>query len=192
MNGIKFKLKNNIATILLNKESTKNSLDRNDLEKITEFLKKIEKSPISIIQSEAISVDIRNYKIKSILLRSGEKINCSCVIITAGTFLSGLIHIGERKILAGRMGEERSEGITESLKSFGFFSGRLKTGTPPRIDKNSIIWSETSISLGDKHPTPFSYSTKNFTPPNEACHTCLLYTSPSPRDRQKSRMPSSA
>ena len=61
------------------------------------------------------------------------------------------------------MGEERSEGITESL-IFWFFSGRLKTGTPPRIDKNSINWSETSISLGDKHPIPFSYSTKTLTP----------------------------
>ena len=78
------------------------------------------------------------------------------------------------------MGEERSEGITESLKSFGFFSGRLKTGTPPRIDKNSINWSETSISLGDKHPTPFSYSTKNFYPPNEACHT--VYTNQKTHD----------
>ena len=137
-------------------------------------LKKVEKSSISIIQSEATSVDIRNYKVKNVLLRSGEKINCSCLIITAGTFLSGLIHIGERKILAGRMGEERSEGITESLKSFGFSSGRLKTGTPPRIDKNSINWSETAISLGDKFPMPFSYSTDNFNPPNEACHT--VYT----------------
>ena len=137
-------------------------------------LKKVEKSHVSIIQSEATSIDIQNYKIKSVLLRSGEKITCSCLIITAGTFLSGLIHIGERKILAGRMGEERSEGITESLESFGFFSGRLKTGTPPRIDKNSINWSETSISLGDKNPIPFSYSTNNFNPPNEACHT--VYT----------------
>ena len=83
--------------------------------------KKIKHSSVSIIQSEAISVDIQDYKIKSVFLRSGEKINCSCLIITAGTFLSGLIHIGERKILAGRMGEERSEGITESLKSYGFF-----------------------------------------------------------------------
>ena len=137
-------------------------------------LKKVEKSGVSIIQAEAVSVDIRNYKVKSVLLRSGERIKCSCLIVTAGTFLSGLIHIGERKILAGRMGEERSEGITESLGSFGFFSGRLKTGTPPRIDKTTIDWSKTSISLGDKTPIPFSYSTGNFTPLNEACHT--VYT----------------
>tara|TARA_B100000575_G_scaffold255551_1_gene225391 strand:+ start:1317 stop:3161 length:1845 start_codon:yes stop_codon:yes gene_type:complete len=137
-------------------------------------LKRIERSRISIIQSEATSLSIRNYKVKSVFLRSGEKINCSCLIITAGTFLSGLIHIGERKILAGRMGEERSEGITESLESFGFFSARLKTGTPPRIAKQSINWSKTSVSLGDKFPIPFSYSTNNFSPLNEACHT--VYT----------------
>ena len=143
-------------------------------------LKKVERSPVSIIQSEATSIDIKNYKVKSVLLRSGEKISCSCLIITAGTFLSGLIHIGERKILAGRMGEERSEGITESLESFGFFSGRLKTGTPPRLDKNSINWSKTSVSLGDKQPIPFSYSTNNFNPPNEACHT--VYTNKETHD----------
>ena len=136
--------------------------------------KKIKHSSVSIIQSEAISVDIQDYKIKSVFLRSGEKINCSCLIITAGTFLSGLIHIGERKILAGRMGEERSEGITESLKSYGFFSGRLKTGTPPRIDKKTVNWKKTSLSFGDDEPIPFSYSTGKFSPPNEPCHT--IYT----------------
>ncbi len=138
------------------------------------IFKKIKNSSVSIIQSEAISVDIQNYKVKSVFLRSGEKINCSCLIITAGTFLSGLIHIGERKILAGRMGEERSEGITESLKSYGFFSGRLKTGTPPRIDKKTINWEKTSLSFGDDEPIPFSYSTGKFSPPNEPCHT--IYT----------------
>ena len=61
-----------------------------------------------------------------------------------------------------------------------FFSGRLKTGTPPRLDKNSIDWSETSISFGDKHPIPFSYSTNNFNPPNEACHT--VYTNKETHD----------
>ena len=62
-----------------------------------------------------------------------EEFFCSSAILTCGTFLNGLIHIGEKKIKAGRMGEESSVGITESLKAFGFMSGRLKTGTPPRI-----------------------------------------------------------
>ena len=133
-------------------------------------LKKVERSPVSIIQSEATSIDIKNYKVKSVLLRSGEKINCSCLIITAGTFLSGLIHIGERKILAGRMGEERSEGITESLESFGFFSGRLKTGTPARLLKNTINYENLEEQLGDKNPEPFSYMSSHITNEQVSCH----------------------
>jgi NAD/FAD-utilizing enzyme apparently involved in cell division len=79
--------------------------------------------------------------------------------------------VGERKILAGRMGEEGSVGITESLKSLGFRTGRLKTGTPPRLNKNSIDWNKTSVALGDEFPVPFSYQTHNFNPPNDPCHT---------------------
>ena len=69
------------------------------------------------------------------------------------------------------MGEERSEGLTESLCSLGFRSGRLKTGTPPRLDKNSIDWSKTSLELGDKDPVPFSYFTGDFKPRNVPCHS---------------------
>jgi len=93
------------------------------------------------------------------------------IIVTCGTFLSGKIHIGERKILAGRMGEERSEGITESLKKLGLTSGRLKTGTPPRLKANSIDWDLTNKELGDRNPIPFSYQTSGFDPPNIPCFT---------------------
>jgi len=79
--------------------------------------------------------------------------------------------VGERKILAGRMGEDGSVGITESLKALGFRTGRLKTGTPPRLNKNSIDWNKTSVALGDEFPVPFSYQTHSFNPPNEPCHT---------------------
>ena len=82
--------------------------------------KKLTASSVSIIQSEAIAVNIKNNKVKGVFLRSGEEIECLSLIVTAGTFLSGIIHIGERKILAGRMGEQRSEGITESLTLFRF------------------------------------------------------------------------
>ena len=132
--------------------------------------KKLANSSVSVIQSEATAVNIKNNKIEGVFLRSGEEIKCLSLIVTAGTFLSGVIHIGKRKILAGRMGEQRSEGITESLVSFGFNSGRLKTGTPPRLDRNSIDWEKASISLGDSDPTPFSYSTRKFNPPNEPCY----------------------
>ena len=149
--------------------SPRAQVDKRLYEKI--MLENILKNQITIIQGEAISVDIKNYKIKGVTLRSGEKLKCKSLILTAGTFLSGIIHIGQRKVLAGRMGEERSEGITESLASYGFFSGRLKTGTPPRIDKKSIDWSKTTPSFGDKNPIPFSYLTNAFSPQNVPCHT---------------------
>ncbi|MEE8335772.1 MAG: tRNA uridine-5-carboxymethylaminomethyl(34) synthesis enzyme MnmG, partial [Candidatus Neomarinimicrobiota bacterium] len=83
----------------------------------------------------------------------------------------GLIHIGERKARAGRMGESGAEGITSALTLRGLVCGRLKTGTPPRVVKNSIDWSVTSPVSGDKFPTPFSYNTQIFSPPNITCHT---------------------
>ena len=74
------------------------------------------------------------------------------------------------------MGEERSEGLTEHLVSMGFTAGRLKTGTPPRLVKNTIDWDKMNLALGDKSPTPFSYSTDNFSPPNEPCFTTNSYS----------------
>ena len=152
--------------------SPRAQIDKRKYEKI--MLERISTNNIPTIQGEATSVDIKNYKVRGVFLRSGEKIKCRCLVLTAGTFLSGLIHIGERKILAGRMGEERSMGITEALTSFGFFSGRLKTGTPPRLDKKSIDWSKTTPTFGDKEPIPFSYFTGSFSPQNDPCHT--VYT----------------
>ena len=130
----------------------------------------IKRSSIEVFAGEVVSLSYVNSEVSGAILRSGEKIKCKNIIITAGTFLSGLIHIGERKINAGRMGEERALGLTEHLCSVGFKSGRLKTGTPPRISKNSVDWSKTSVAMGDTQPIPFSYSTKHFNPPNEPCH----------------------
>ena len=128
-------------------------------------------SRVSIIQGEVVSLIISKNTIGGVLLRDERKVYCSAVIITAGTFMSGTIHIGERKIKAGRMGEERSEGLTEYLNSVGFKSEKLKTGTPPRLHKDSVDWTKTSVSGGDKKPFPFSYFTKNFTPRSVPCHT---------------------
>ena len=150
---------------------------------------------IKIIEGEATSLLVKNNSVCGVVLRSEEKVFSSSVVITCGTFLSGVIHIGDRKILAGRMGESASIGMTEFLRSVGFKTMRLKTGTPPRVLKSSINWNKTTEDYGDKNPTPFSYFTSDFNPKNEPCHTvrtCLLYTSPSPRDRTRSRMPSSA
>ena len=126
---------------------------------------------INIIQGEVVSLLVSNNTVNGVCLRGGEKLNSSAVILTCGTFLNGLIHVGQRKIRAGRMGESGAEGITEFLASLGFVTGRLKTGTPPRLDRKTIDWGKTVVNQGDKTPLPFSYETKNFNPPNIPCHT---------------------
>ena len=125
---------------------------------------------ITFLKGEVVSLTIKNNTVRGVVLRSGEKIKTKTVVLTCGTFLSGLIHIGERKISAGRMGESNSEGITSFLSSIGLKTMRLKTGTPPRLLKSSIDWTQTKIDLGDKNPTPFSHFTNNFFPKNTPCH----------------------
>jgi tRNA uridine 5-carboxymethylaminomethyl modification enzyme len=95
---------------------------------------------------------------------------CRALIITCGTFLNGLIHVGEQKTGAGRMGEKNSCGITESLCSLGFYSSRLKTGTPPRIKTSSVSFSKCAVSRGDDKPSPFSCFTSSFSSPNLPCY----------------------
>ena len=126
---------------------------------------------IIFIEGEVVSINTKNNRVVSAVLRGGDKVDTKAIIVTCGTFLSGTIHIGERKIPAGRMGEANSEGITENLVSLGFKTMRLKTGTPPRALRSSINWSLLEEEHGDKNPTPFSHFTKNFNPFNEACHT---------------------
>ncbi len=124
-----------------------------------------------LIEGEVVSIKTENNRVVSVVLRGGHTIKTKSIIITCGTFLSGTIHIGDRKIPAGRMGEARSEGITENLIAQGFKTMRLKTGTPPRALHSSINWDLLEKEYGDKNPVPFSHFTKEFFPPNEACYT---------------------
>ena len=124
-----------------------------------------------LIEGEVLSINTEKNKVVSVVLRGGHTIKTKAIIITCGTFLSGTIHIGDRKIPAGRMGEARSEGITENLISLGFRTMRLKTGTPPRVLRSSVNWSQLEKEYGDKNPVSFSHFTKKFNPPNEACYT---------------------
>ena len=133
--------------------------------------KVLQNKNIEVVVGEVVSLIVNKESVGGVVLRSGEKLFCKSVIITCGTFLSGVIHVGDRKILAGRMGESSSIGITEYLSSVGFKTMRLKTGTPPRALKSSINWKKASVDFGDKHPVPFSFFTKNFKPKNEPCHT---------------------
>ncbi|MCH7762218.1 MAG: tRNA uridine-5-carboxymethylaminomethyl(34) synthesis enzyme MnmG [Candidatus Marinimicrobia bacterium] len=132
---------------------------------------KINNSPtVSLICGEVIGLMFSHYSISGVVLRGGKKILAKSVVLTCGTFLNGLVHIGERKIHAGRMGESPAVGITEFLVSEGFISGRLKTGTPPRLIANSVNWEKLVVSSGDDKPTPFSYRTSIFEPPNVPCY----------------------
>jgi tRNA uridine 5-carboxymethylaminomethyl modification enzyme len=125
---------------------------------------------VHVVRGEVVDVLVVGGAVSGVLLRSGEKISSKAVVITCGTFLGGLIHVGDQKIKAGRMGETRSQGITESLSLLGFRSGRLKTGTPPRLKTSSVDFTKCSVSSGDKHPVPFSHFTSVFTPPNVPCY----------------------
>ena len=150
--------------------SPRAQIDKRLYEKIisTNILKK---RGIDFIRGEVVSIDIKNGVVGGVFLRSGAYLKTCSVVVTCGTFLSGIIHIGDRKIPAGRMGETRSEGITENLASYGFKTLRLKTGTPPRALKSSICWEKTVVEFGDKNPAPFSHFTGSFSPKNEPCHT---------------------
>ena len=107
-------------------------------------------------------------------LESGETYRCRAIVVTTGTFLNGLIHIGPEKRPAGRAGEPPSHELAESIKSFGFTWGRLKTGTPPRLHRDSIDFSRFVVEPGDSEPVPFSFVTERITREQISCY--VLYT----------------
>jgi len=109
-------------------------------------------------------------RVVAVVTAAGETIPTGRVVLTTGTFLRGLIHIGEEKIPAGRVGEAPSLGLSETLRRAGFELGRLKTGTPPRLDGRTIDWTGLEAQPGDEPPVPFSYMTRTITTPQRPCH----------------------
>ena len=100
---------------------------------------------------------IENNKVTGVRTSMGQTIKAHTVVITNGTFLNGIIHIGEKQFGGGRIGEKSAKGITEQLVSLGFEAGRMKTGTPPRIDGRSLDYSKMEVQEGDENPEKFSY-----------------------------------
>lgn len=100
---------------------------------------------------------IENHAVAGVITGMGNQIKSRSVVLTNGTFLNGIIHIGEKQFGGGRMAEKAATGITEQLRTEGFESNRLKTGTPPRIDGRSLDYSKMEEQLGDENPTGFSY-----------------------------------
>ena len=109
-----------------------------------------------------------------ITLEDGDRLACKAVVVTTGTFLNGLIHIGPETRAAGRAGEPASHELAESLKALGFRRGRLKTGTPPRLNRRSIDFGRFEPAPGDARPVPFSFMTDAIDRPQILCH--LLHT----------------
>lgn len=112
--------------------------------------------------------------IQGVVLKSGERFACRAVVITTGTFLRGLIHCGEEKTPGGRIGEQPAHGLSTTLHRAGFNLGRLKTGTPPRLDGRTIDWSGLEQQWGDNPPQPFSFLTDKITTRQIAC--AITYT----------------
>jgi tRNA uridine 5-carboxymethylaminomethyl modification enzyme len=113
-------------------------------------------------------------RVTGIELETGERYDCSSLVVTTGTFLNGLVHVGPEQRASGRAGEPPSHDLAESLKSFGFEWGRLKTGTPPRLDRRSIDFSRFPAEHGDTPAVPFSFLTDSIDRAQIACH--LLHT----------------
>ena len=116
----------------------------------------------------------QNGAVTGLLTADGNEITARAVILTSGTFLKGLIHIGLNHFPAGRAGEASAEHLSDCMRDFGFEVGRLKTGTPPRLDRATINFEVMTPQPGDNPPVPFSYRTERIATPQMLCH--LTYT----------------
>ncbi len=116
---------------------------------------------LTVIEDMGVGLKVEGNVVTGVQLQKRGLLQARCVIITAGTFLNGIIHIGFKKISAGRAGEMPAVGMTESLQALGFISGRLKTGTPPRVHRDSIDYDQVEVQAPDPEPIPFSFSNES-------------------------------
>ncbi len=135
---------------------------------------------LCVIEGEADELIISNGRITGIRLADGRELIAGAVVITTGTFLRGLIHLGEKHWPAGRAGEAPAVGLSRSFERVGFTLGRLKTGTPPRLDGSTIDWSAVEMQPGDDPPEPFSVLTDAITTPQIQCG--ITRTTPATHD----------
>ncbi len=129
-------------------------------------------------------------RVQGVMTSDGARISCGAVVLTAGTFLRGLVHIGETETPAGRVGEAPAVGLALALQRLGLPIGRLKTGTPPRLDGDSIDWSGLAVDHGDDPPRPFSTLTAAITTPQTVCH--LTATTPATHEIIRANLARSA
>ena len=136
---------------------------------------------LDFYQEMVKNIWVEKDKLCGVITGLGQKIKSKSVVLTNGTFLNGLIHVGDKNFGGGRAGEKPATGITEQLVSFGFESGRMKTGTPPRVDGRSLDYSKMIEQPGDANPQKFSYLNSTTPLTNQlSCH--MTYTSPEVHD----------
>jgi tRNA uridine 5-carboxymethylaminomethyl modification enzyme len=128
-----------------------------------------EQHGLTRIAGDVFDLDVRDGRVAGVILADGRRFGTGTVVLTTGTFLRGLIHIGETRIPAGRVEEAPSLGLSATLERHGFPLGRLKTGTPPRLDGRTIDWAALEMQAGDDPPEPFSALTDRITTPQIAC-----------------------
>jgi tRNA uridine 5-carboxymethylaminomethyl modification enzyme len=128
-----------------------------------------ETANLTVIEGEADDLLVQDGRVTGIRLADGRILAAAAVVLTTGTFLRGLIHIGERQIPAGRAGEAPALGLSRALEQAGFALGRLKTGTPPRLDGQTIDWAALEMQPGDEPPEPFSTLTTRIENPQIQC-----------------------
>jgi len=148
--------------------------DRNMFSKLwRESLEKA--SNLDFYQESVVELLILKNRLCGVITSLGSKIYSKAVILTNGTFLNGLIHIGDKNFAGGRVGESPSRGLTSNLEDLGFTSGRMKTGTPPRVDGRSLNYDLMEIQEGDKKPSKFSFLNTHLLKSQKPCH--ITYTS---------------
>ncbi len=137
----------------------------------------LEREPnLRIIQAEVAQLAISGGRVRGVDLRDGRHLAADAVVVTTGTFLNGLAHVGEQTFTCGRSGEAASNLLGDQLRSLGLEWKRLKTGTPPRLDGRSIDWSRFEAQAGDPIPTPFSFVTSKIERKQVPCY--IAYTTP--------------
>jgi tRNA uridine 5-carboxymethylaminomethyl modification enzyme len=124
---------------------------------------------LTVVEGEADELLVVEDRLRGIRLADGRKLTAGAVVVTTGTFLRGLIHLGEKNWPAGRVDEAPALGLSSSFERIGFTLGRLKTGTPPRLDGTTIDWSAVEMQPGDDPPEPFSVMTDRITTPQIQC-----------------------
>ena len=128
-----------------------------------------EQARLDIIAGDAFDLSVEQGRVIGVVMADGRRFGAGTVVLTTGTFLRGLIHIGETRIPAGRVDEAPSVGLAATLERHGFPLGRLKTGTPPRLDGRTIHWASLDMQAGDEPPEPFSALTDTITNPQIRC-----------------------